>query len=212
MTEPLVYSPILNRDLLVAIVDPDIATCETLSLAFRLEGFQTTFARDIAGLQSLVDRRPPDVIVCSSAVPQGPAAALEIARAPSVESAVFVIADQLGITEAIQLMRAGVSFVFTRPLNIELILTEVRTELRKEIQLGSRKPSTAKKYRKPGGLRSLTGREREILDLVVDGHTNKEIGLALGISPRTAEVHRLNAMQKLGARNTAEMIRIATSR
>jgi DNA-binding NarL/FixJ family response regulator len=59
---------------------------------------------------------------------------------------------------------------------------------------------------------SLTEREREVLQLAAEGHTNAEIGKRLFISPRTVEVHRANMMQKLGLRNQTELIRYALRR
>ncbi|MGJ4952607.1 response regulator transcription factor [Bradyrhizobium sp. HKCCYLS20291] len=57
--------------------------------------------------------------------------------------------------------------------------------------------------------KALTPREREVLKLISDGHSNKEGALRMGISPRTFESHRAEAMRKLGARNTAELVRAA---
>jgi two-component system, NarL family, response regulator NreC len=59
---------------------------------------------------------------------------------------------------------------------------------------------------------TLTPREREILQLVAEGHTNAEIGLRLGISPRTVEVHRANLLHKLNLRTPADVIRYAIRR
>lgn len=53
----------------------------------------------------------------------------------------------------------------------------------------------------------LSAREREILALVVVGHTNKEIARALGLSPRTVETHRANLSAKLGVTSLAQLIR-----
>jgi DNA-binding CsgD family transcriptional regulator len=58
----------------------------------------------------------------------------------------------------------------------------------------------------------LTPREQEVLGLVIDGSSNKEGGHRLGISTRTFEAHRARLMGKLGARNTADLIRKTTSR
>ena len=55
----------------------------------------------------------------------------------------------------------------------------------------------------------LTEREREVLRLVVEGKSNKEIAQLLVISPKTASVHRTNIMEKLGVRNSAELVRYA---
>jgi len=57
-------------------------------------------------------------------------------------------------------------------------------------------------------LSALSGREREVLDALTGGGSNKEIARTLSISPRTVEIHRANMMHKLGARSAAEAIRI----
>jgi DNA-binding NarL/FixJ family response regulator len=55
----------------------------------------------------------------------------------------------------------------------------------------------------------LTHREREVLTLIGEGHTNKQGALEMRISPRTFESHRAEVMRKLGARNTADLVRAA---
>ena len=55
----------------------------------------------------------------------------------------------------------------------------------------------------------LTGRERQVLNLVANGLTSRQIGEKLGISPRTAETHRVNIGRRLGIRNVAQMVRYA---
>ena len=59
------------------------------------------------------------------------------------------------------------------------------------------------------GLRRLTPREREVLDMVALGRSTKEIARALGLSPRTVETHRANLGAKLGTTSVAEMVRLA---
>jgi len=74
----------------------------------------------------------------------------------------------------------------------------------------------AKDVRAPGvmfsssaGKKPLTKREREVLSLISEGYSNKRGALQMRISPRTFESHRAEAMRKLGARNTAELVRTA---
>lgn len=52
----------------------------------------------------------------------------------------------------------------------------------------------------------LTDRERELLQLLAEGKTNKEAATTMGLAPSTVETHRANLMQKLGLRNTAEIV------
>lgn len=59
---------------------------------------------------------------------------------------------------------------------------------------------------------TLTTRERQVLQLVAEGHTNLEIAGRLGISPRTAEVHRSNLVNKLGFKNQADLVAYAFRR
>jgi two-component system response regulator NreC len=57
--------------------------------------------------------------------------------------------------------------------------------------------------------RDLTAREREVFHLIAEGMTTKEIARQLGTSTKTAENHRFRVLDKLGARNTAELVRYA---
>jgi DNA-binding CsgD family transcriptional regulator len=59
------------------------------------------------------------------------------------------------------------------------------------------------------GQKPLTKREREVLNLISEGFSNKQGALRMEISPRTFESHRAEAMRKLGARNTADLVRTA---
>jgi DNA-binding NarL/FixJ family response regulator len=56
---------------------------------------------------------------------------------------------------------------------------------------------------------ALTKREREVVVLVAEGHSNKQIAATLGISGKTVESHRANVMRKLGLKHTAELVRYA---
>lgn len=64
-------------------------------------------------------------------------------------------------------------------------------------------------YSNLSGQKRLTKREREVLSLISEGYSNKQGALRMQISPRTFESHRAEAMRKLGARNTADLVRAA---
>ena len=65
MPEEIYYHSFLNRDRIVHIVDPDLMTCEALSVLFRLEGFQTAFSINLPGFLASLERRRPDVVIAN---------------------------------------------------------------------------------------------------------------------------------------------------
>lgn len=69
--------------------------------------------------------------------------------------------------------------------------------------------ASAVMFSSAAGNKPLTKREREVLNLISEGCSNKEGALRMRISPRTFESHRAEAMRKLGARNTADLVRAA---
>jgi DNA-binding CsgD family transcriptional regulator len=77
----------------------------------------------------------------------------------------------------------------------------------RRIRGDARKPPSTS----PPGPHPLTPREREVLDQIVAGASNKQGSRELSISPRTFEVHRAHIMQKLGAKNAADLVRMALS-
>jgi len=72
---------------------------------------------------------------------------------------------------------------------------------------GARAPGVM--FASNSGQKPLTKREREVLNLISEGCSNKQGALRMRISPRTFESHRAEAMRKLGARNTADLVRKA---
>jgi len=72
---------------------------------------------------------------------------------------------------------------------------------------GNRVPGVM--FSSDSGQKPLTKREREVLSLISEGYSNKQGALRMHISPRTFESHRAEAMRKLGARNTADLVRTA---
>ena len=88
------------------------------------------------------------------------------------------------------------------------LLNNARVLLMAKVKSGSRE-NKGNSREKPGEVLSLTARQKEILRLVAQGHTNREIGEQLNISVRTVEVHRFNLMRRLRVRNVAQLLRQA---
>ena len=102
-------------------------------------------------------------------------------------------------------MKAGAIDYLPLPVDegrLASTLTRIGDEVKRETVLRRRRAEAR------GRIAQLSGREREVLDWLSDGSSNKAIALHLGISPRTVEIHRANMMQKLGARHAAEAVRL----
>ncbi len=207
MNDEASYHSFLNRDRLIHIVDPDPSTCEALSVLFRLEHFQTAFSIDVGGFLSSLETRNPDIVLLNIETDgaQG-LATLKRIKAMHTGTPVFMIADRPDVALAVAAMKAGANDVIGKPIDTERLVRMVEDALRRDVHIGavqgSRRPIEIR------GFNQLTPREREVLQLITNGQSNKEAGRELGISPRTVEVHRARVMEKLGARNTADLMRI----
>lgn len=208
MTESFYYPSFLHRDRLVHILDADAATCEALSVLFRLEGFQTAFSVDAAGFLIAAERRRPDVAIVNMRVGnEDGLAILKRVKTMRTGTPVFILEDRPEVASAVLAMKAGAADVFTKPIDSEGLVRAVREALKHDIQLGAVAEGGRRRI-EVRGFDQLTPREREVLQLISNGQSNKEAGRELGISPRTIEVHRARVMEKLGARNTADLMRI----
>ena len=102
-------------------------------------------------------------------------------------------------------VKAGALDYLALPLRSERLASSLaRIEREAAIVIKARQRAIEARTR----LSVLSEREREVLDRVADGRSNKEIARQLRISPRTVEIHRANMMSKLGARHAAEAIRM----
>jgi two-component system response regulator FixJ len=207
MGEDIYYQSYLNRGRLISILDSDAPTCEALSVLFRLEGYQTAFSLDIPGLFAALERHRPDVVLVNLRI--GADDGLQVLRrikALRSGTPVFILSDRPDVEGAVRAMKAGAADVVTKPIDTDHLLRAVQDALEEEVHLGT--VQNGRRVVEVRGFSQLTPREREVLQLITNGQSNKEAGRELGISPRTIEVHRARVMEKLGARNTADLLRI----
>ncbi len=159
----------------------------------------------------------PHVIVMDLEMPGtgGLAAAHRMKQAAPAAKVLILSAhdDESDVLEALN--EAGVAGYLVKSDAPEELISAVRS-----VAIGKRYLSSAiapiilgqlKKPRLPGASNQsrLTLRELEVLRLLSDGSTSKDIAQRLGISPKTAQAHRENIKNKLGLRSTAEMVRYA---
>jgi two-component system response regulator FixJ len=118
---------------------------------------------------------------------------------------VIVIAEKADVTLAVQAMKEGAADLLEKPVEGPRLVASVLAALkvsRARAARARRKRELIARYR------TLSARERDVVDAVLGGRGNREVASQLGIKPRTVETHRSNAMNKLGARTLPDLVRI----
>jgi two-component system response regulator FixJ len=121
---------------------------------------------------------------------------------------IIVITGHADVGRAVDAMKAGASDFIEKPYESEQLLRSIRGCLEDN---DAAVDANASRLRLVRRLESLTARERQVLDLIMEGASNKIIASRLSISPRTVEIYRANVMSKMRADSLSELIRITLS-
>lgn len=194
----------------VFVIDDDQAMRDSLLMLSRGEGIR---ARGFASAMQFLEQLPDDKSACvitDLRMPQIEGSEL-IQRLKALKGEawpVIVITGHADVPLAVQLMKAGVVDFIEKPFDPNRILEAVRGCLsalaRQGVESEAREQTAAR-------LASLTPRERQVFDALIDGKSNKEIALALDISPRTVEIFRAKVMQKMQAQSLSMLVRLGLS-
>lgn len=190
----------------VFIVDDDASVRDSLALFLSLRGYPTAVfacAEDFLGAYAPHWR---GVAVLDIRMPGMSGLELQetLSRHP-VRLPVIIITGHGDLAAARQAFRLQAVDFLEKPFDHDQLLQAI------ERAMGSLPPEAAAIGSRPVAS-TLSAREREVMALVVEGLDNRGIGERLGISARTVEVHKSRVMAKVGARNLAELIRIANAR
>jgi two-component system response regulator FixJ len=209
------HPPAHQRGRLVYLTHPDAAIGKVVYDSFVDRGFLASMLPDVAAIARLVTIRRPDLVV----MPLGDTTpevdetlgVLDAIRGLHLGIALFLLAPEGARAELVTAaVRRGAAEVFSPPYSAADIVATAERALGADVLApagADSEPTVA-----VGGFGTLTYREQQILQLVVEGRTNKEIAAEFGLSYRTVEVHRRHILGKTGARNTAELVRMALER
>lgn len=194
----------------VYIVDDDAAVRNALALLLRGIGADVqTYESGEAFLAGFGARRR-----------NGPACLLVDVRMPGMSGLrlqewlierkirlpVIVMTGHADVPMALRAMKGGAADFVEKPFDPVALGDLVRDTLSAEASLQRERQKHAALAAR---FALLSGRERDVLDRIIEGKTNKVIAAELGISPRTAEAHRARIMKKLHARSLAEVVQCA---
>jgi FixJ family two-component response regulator len=194
----------------IFVVDDDELMRDTLSAVLAPEGCRVTGFAEGQSFLSAARARTPACILLDVNMPGY--SGLDVLRAlgaPHYPAPILIVSAQRDVPTAVNAIRGGALDFIEKPIEAADVVARVRTA----IAAWTRRSNghgllAADRLTEVRGAERLTPRECEVLGKVVGGASNKEAGRMLGISPRTIEVHRARIMDKLGARNAADLVRI----
>ncbi|MDX5593207.1 response regulator transcription factor [Pseudovibrio sp. SPO723] len=187
----------------IHIVDDDPAVRDALSLLFETEGFEVGAYANAEEFLSAVEATVPNCVLLDVHMPgRSGIDILKTLNAEKFEAPIFIISGQGDIPMAVEAIKYGAYDFIEKPFDVDAIISRVREAISSVTRAGAHG-----QFNFPGA-ENLTPRERQVLTEITAGSSNKEAGRNLKISPRTVEVHRARIMEKLGARNAADLVRI----
>jgi len=189
----------------VALIDDDTAVLHSLRLLIESRGIAVScYETAELFLDDIADRQPSCVV---ADVRMPGMTGLELQRELKYrkdDSPLILISGHADVAMAVAAIKDGAFDFFEKPFDGERLAASVA----EAVQKGRRQHSDHnERLEIAERLRMLSPRQREVLDLVAAGMSNKKIAIRLGISPRTVETYRAWVMERMGAQNVADLVR-----
>jgi FixJ family two-component response regulator len=190
---------------LIHLIDDDEAVRASLALLMGTVGLRVQTWADPQEFMRSFDRQGVGAIVLDVRMPG--TSGLTVLNAlidQGVDQPVIMLTGHGTVELCRRAFKAGATEFLEKPVDDDVLLEALQNAVRQHVH--SRERHQADRHAREH-YAQLSDREREVLGLIVEGLTNKEIGRALGLSPRTVETHRANLFAKLGAESLAQLIR-----
>lgn len=189
----------------VYIVDDDHGVCDALSDLLRTQGIRTlSFVSSREFLENIHPVTEPTVVVLDLRMPEKSGLEVQqVLKDRKISCPLIFLTGHANVETAVSGLRSGAVDYLLKPVSPDTLLSSINRALEiseKYIKDSERGRSLEKRFS------SLTPREMEICKYICNGYTAKMVGRVLGISPRTAEIHRSRIIHKLSAENSADLI------
>jgi FixJ family two-component response regulator len=198
-----------NLNSIVYLVDDDRRILTALTRLLESEGWLTQAFTSARAFLESHDPQTSGCAVLDLLMPEMSGLALQQElQSLGLCRPVIFLSGRAGIPACASAMKAGAVDFLTKPVEAELFLATVARAVARDV---AEREQADKRRALSDRMISLTFRERQVLDGVVEGLLNKQIANRLGIVEKTVKVHRAHAISKLGARSTAELVRMVYS-
>ncbi len=191
---------------LVFVVDDEEPVGDSIAMLLRTVGLSAHVYRDPRRFLEEYRAEQPGCLLLDVRMPQmgGLEVQQELIRRHATLPIIF-ISGHADVPMAVEAMRAGAVDFLQKPFNDDELIRRVQKALEQDArdrELLQRREELERRWK------DLTPREREIAARIADGAANKKVAAELGISVRTAELHRARILQKMGVRSVAQLVRM----
>jgi two-component system response regulator FixJ len=190
---------------LIHLLDDDEAVRSSLALLIGTVGLRVQTWADPQAFMAGFDRQGIGAIVLDVRMPGiSGLTVLDQLVAQGVDQPVIMLTGHGTVEMCRRAFKSGAAEFLEKPVDDEALLEALQNAVRAHVKSRERHQADRAARERYA---QLSAREREVLGLIVAGLTNKEIGRALDVSPRTVETHRANLFAKLQAESLAQLIR-----